>query len=123
MASSKTQARQICGALKTERCKQSGLALRLGGQRLGFNIEPGSTGGAACLPRDAADLNQPVNHGAGEVLGTQICRVLAAAHLEETKGAASKVVLDPQLTHSKVTDTSDAAPSADANRGTGVGVN
>jgi hypothetical protein len=57
------------------------------------------------------------------MFGTQVCRVLTAAHLEEMKGAASKVVLDPQLAHREVPNSPDAAPSADANRGTGVGVN
>ena len=52
----------------------------------------------------------------------QICWVLVAAHLIEMEGATPEMILNPQLAHCEMPDSSDAAPPTDTNRGAGVGV-
>jgi hypothetical protein len=87
---------------------------------LGLDSKPGSAGCAACLPDDAAGLDQPVNDGAGEKLRAQIRRVHISAYLIEPKGATPEMVLNPQLTNCEVSNSSDAAPPANADCGAGV---
>jgi hypothetical protein len=71
---------------------------------------------------DAADLSQPIDGGASKVLCAQVRWVLVAPHLVEAEGPATKVVLNPQLAHRQVSDSSNAAPPADADRGARVGM-
>ena len=73
---------------------------------LSLHIELRSTSHAARLPNNAADLDQPIYDGTSEVLRAQIGRVLICAHLVEPKGAAPEMVLNPQLTHCEVSNSS-----------------